>query len=788
MGETAGAAAVTAAGAPPELMLTHQPPTVVARSSEEKALLLLNILAAFCVNAELSAVTPFLPAYQLLLSPAAFCVNAKLTCCLSPAAFCVNAELSAVSPFFPVYAEDYLGASAEEVGVCIALYPLAVVVTGPAAGWGSTRFGRGAVAMGGAVALAAGTLLFGAAATIYGCMAARALQATGTMLFGAAATIYGCMAARALQASVVLFGAAATIYGCMAARALQASAGGHTAVWRIYGCMAARVLQGVGQASLSISTTAMMMSVMRDDFKHGQAVQQLFVGLGYVLGPILGGAIYDACGFEATFLVLSIFPVALAIVMPLLLSRAGIPLFARAPALASAEADCQATNEIAPPKEFWHRAMRLVATSPAPATNEVAPSKEYWRYTMRLMPTHEVAPPKEYWRRAMRLVVTSPAATACASAAFLYSIVFGLLESTFEIHAAAALGVSSFGTGLAFALPNGVCALTSLLTAPLVNRFGYRAPKSFRPLSIGACVYALALLLTVPLVNRFGYRACITTTGVYALTSLLTVPLVNRFGYRACITTGLVIMATSVWLLGPLPLLDGLFVSRAVTWIIFMTALVSLGFGIALLLVPSLPAMQVRTVELDVEVDIVSRAVTWVIFMTALVLLGVGIALLLVPSLPAMQEAVQARHGVMEPLLREAVADAASTAYTVANSTGEVLGPVVGAACVAHLWQTTEPTCIAAADASDDCESGFAWTATICGAAVLICAAFIRLSVPARLGRAHRGGGSGSGSSGGKYQPAVTAAAAAPRATVVAAAAARKPLREALLPPNQIDL
>ncbi|KAG5180512.1 major facilitator superfamily domain-containing protein [Tribonema minus] len=462
------------------------------------------------------------------------------------AAFCVNTLISAVSPFFPQYAVISLGASGELVGLCLAAFPLASMMTGSLAGWACSRLGRGAVAMAGALALAAGTLAFGL---------------SGTMPL----------------------------------------------------CMAARALQGAGAAAINISTTALMMSVMQADFKSGLAIQQMFVGLGYILGPSLGGGVYELGGFEVTFLVLACLPLTLALVMPTLLRAAGLPLGHRNPP-------------------------STVPTAPAsPAQGDAEASGLEDATCPPTAAEGKAATPRPSWRGALLLVLRNGGALACCSCALLFSAAFGFLDSTFEDHLEQSLGTTPFTTGLTYSLP----AVT------------------------------------------------------YSLGSLLTVPVVDRVGFQRCIMAGLVVMAAAMWLIGPLPLLGFVFFDRAVTWVIWIAALLALGLGIALLLVPSLPAMQA----------------------------SVGL-----------RRGAAAAAGAAEE--DEAISDATSTVYTGFMNAGEVLGPVIGASAVARMWQVKEVTCTLS---DEECASGFAWAASAFGLIILLCALMIWWAVPRHLGcaRAH---------------------------------------------------
>jgi hypothetical protein len=85
------------------------------------------------------------------------------------------------------------------------------------------------------------------------------------------------------------------------------------------------------------------------------------------------------------------------------------------------------------------------------------------------------------------------------------------------------------------------------------------------------------------------------------------------------------------------------------------------------------------------------RWATWLLWTLALLTLGFAIALLLIPALPAMQASVNLyRHrdgAAVSSVEEEAAHDANSTVFNAFTSIGEVLGPIVGAAAVGHFTQ-----------------------------------------------------------------------------------------------------
>jgi hypothetical protein len=91
------------------------------------------------------------------------------------------------------------------------------------------------------------------------------------------------------------------------------------------------------------------------------------------------------------------------------------------------------------------------------------------------------------------------------------------------------------------------------------------------------------------------------------------------------------------------------------------------------------------------------RWTTWLLWTLALLTLGFAIALLLIPALPAMQASVNLhRHregaAAISAVEAEAAHDANSTVFNAFTSIGEVLGPIVGAAAVGHFAQVNLQT------------------------------------------------------------------------------------------------
>eukprot|EP00611_Tribonema_gayanum_P021207 TRINITY_DN4030_c0_g3_i5.p1 TRINITY_DN4030_c0_g3~~TRINITY_DN4030_c0_g3_i5.p1 ORF type:complete len:544 (-),score=200.17 TRINITY_DN4030_c0_g3_i5:1426-3057(-) len=352
---------------------------------------------------------------------------------------------------------------------------------------------------------------------------------------------------------------------------------------------AARAVQGAGAAAVYIPMTSLLMATCAGDGELARALSlsELFTGVGYVLGPALGGVLYSIGGFMLTFASLAALPAAFALALP---------------------------------------ALRAAVTDVTADGGGVAEKAG-------------LAP----WVRALRPVLCSNGVLACCVCASLYSSVFGFLDATFERHLELALASPHILTGLMCSVP----------------------------------------------------------AATYSIGSLATFPAVRRRGYARCMSAGLAAMALALWLLGPAPPLRALFPNRAATWAVWGAAQLLLGYSVAFVFIPALPAMQEMLAEAEAR--------------------GGG--------------GSSGGGGGRRNVDAEALHAAAATSFNGFMSMGEVLGPILGSAAVAHLWRVDEVTCDGGGVAGA-CLSGYAWASTLLGAAILACTALIWATVPRHLGMA----------------------------------------------------
>ncbi|KAG5182416.1 major facilitator superfamily domain-containing protein [Tribonema minus] len=389
---------------------------------------------------------------------------------------------------------------------------------------------------------------------------------------------------------------------------------------------AARAVQGAGAAAVYIPMTSLLMATCAGDGELARALSlsELFTGIGYVLGPALGGVLYSIGGFMLTFASLAALPAAFALALPALLAAAGTPF------------------------------RRLQPRAAVTAVTDVTADGGGVAEKAGLAP----------WVRALRPVLCSNGVLACCVCASLYSSVFGFLDATFERHLELALASPHILTGLMCSVP--------------------------------AATYSIGSLATFPAVRRYGYARCM-----------------------------------------------------AATWAVWGAAQLLLGYSVAFVFIPALPAMQEMLAEaearggggssggggggrnVDAEALHAAAATSFNGFIS-------------IADKPKQQQQptkVERKVTMERKVTRKkakgsaASRNAAATAFSSAKSTGEVLGPILGSAAVAHLWRVDEVTCDGGGIAGA-CLSGYAWASTLLGAAILACTALIWATVPRHLGMA----------------------------------------------------
>jgi MFS family permease len=174
--------------------------------------------------------------------------------------FAVNLNVSIVAPFFPVYAQDQYNASPMTIALIFATYPLISMGVAPLVGLVCSRsaFDRIAVLQAGLV-----------------------LNSIGSMLFG----------------SCSLFSAATSV-----------KVGVH---------FLARAVQGAGCAAVVVPASAFVAANFPKHIGSVMGLQMAFEGLGFMVGPPLGGLLFSL-GFPVPFFAMGAVTLLLALAVALL--------------------------------------------------------------------------------------------------------------------------------------------------------------------------------------------------------------------------------------------------------------------------------------------------------------------------------------------------------------------------------------------------------------------------------------------------------------------------------------
>jgi MFS family permease len=349
-------------------------------------------------------------------------------------------------------------------------------------------------------------------------------------------------------------------------------------------CLISRAIQGIGAANCNIASSAMLMKNAKN-LTTALACVETACGLGYLVAPMLAGAIFQATsgGFMATFAVLSTLPASLALALPFLL-RAG-------------QQEQQRAND----EHQGH----LLETGVDESSASGVSTRRMMKIGIRVLGNRTVA--------------------ICCTSIFMYSVCTSFLDPVFEKHLELSLEATPIAIGFLFSLP--------------------------------AISYVVGCYVSVALTH------CV--------------------GYKHTMSMGMIGLGFSFMFLGPAPSLAFLFVSRWVTWTIFVVADLLFGFAIALIFIPSMPCIRESLYEEKLEEDD-----------------------------------------------ENAMFDLVSTVFNSCNSFGDVCGPIFGAAAVATFWQTDEVACVT--KEVGDCASGFQWASFLYAIVLVSVGCIIELFLPNR--------------------------------------------------------
>jgi MFS family permease len=439
--------------------------------------------------------------------------------------------------------------------------------------------------------------------------------------------------------------------------------------------LAARLVQGAAGACVNVSAFALVMEVSTD-LARDMGVQEVVVGAGFMLGPTLGGYLFEWLGFRLMFVVLSFLPVIMAVVLVVVLRPLGVGMGRRKEGgkeeekkeeeEGGEEAGLNAFSAAVGREERQSKGKEkelqdtrtasidskkeeeiedgLLFHAPAEATPAAAapfPPSSLSSTPLPTIATTTSSPPPSpaTWWHHPSILLVSLALIADAAA-------LGFLDPTLSQHLLLLLNLPSKAIGLVFALP------------PLL--------------------YSSAALLLVA-------------------------PLTDRYGNKATITHGLLLVSLGFLLIGPLPL-------------------------------PSLPSSSSLPPSLPP-----SPSFIWTLLLFSLTLIGLGSALVVVPAVPLMLHAMSFSHlssssSSLPASLPSSLdfKDRIASLYTLAWSIGDALGPFLGGALTQLLPPVAEIVCPGGEEGGREgggCQTSFRWSAAVLGLVVLVVAILVGVLV-----------------------------------------------------------
>lgn len=252
-------------------------------------------------------------------------------------------------------------------------------------------------------------------------------------------------------------------------------------------CMIARSIQGVGAALVTVSTTSILLHCAGDNSTRAIALQELSSGFGWLAGPTLGGELYDAFGYTPCLLILASFPLILVIILPTLLSNAGVVHNPKA---------------IVPGADGTHESFRFAMNS-------------------------------------LKLVASNRTCLVCFIAYFLQWFAGQFIDATFEIHAYQTLGCDSNVTGLLLGAISFSYLPGCYITVGFLERFGFRRCVTSGLLLWAASVYMLGpppfldFLFPTRLVTYLVFSAALVGVGLaMALVQIPLLPVIRILSFQ----------------------------------------------------------------------------------------------------------------------------------------------------------------------------------------------------------------------------------------------------------------
>mmetsp|Transcript_41092 Transcript_41092/g.54092 ORF Transcript_41092/g.54092 Transcript_41092/m.54092 type:complete len:530 (-) Transcript_41092:277-1866(-) len=191
----------------------------------------------------------------------------------------------------------------------------------------------------------------------------------------------------------------------------------------------ARFIQGFGSAAQNVATLALLVDYIDDnELATAMGMQESAIGVGFMLGPMIGGALYTAVGFKFVFIILACAPVAMLLSLPFMIDR-----------------------------------------------------KRYKRSASKIKSQQKVKVKALLTRPCVVCLFVTTAALGC----------MGFLEPTFATHLQLVLNVSELGIGFLFAFPSVVYTVVCLFAGPLAERIGYRVVVCLGLVQLALCYFLI---------------------------------------------------------------------------------------------------------------------------------------------------------------------------------------------------------------------------------------------------------------------------------------------------------
>ncbi|CAI7578625.1 unnamed protein product [Penicillium pancosmium] len=265
----------------------------------------------------------------------------------------------------------------------------------------------------------------------------------------------------------------------------------------------ARGLQGFSAAGVWVVGLAIVVDNVSPE-RVGEAMGQTTIGMtwGFLLGPTIGGVMYEKLGFYGTFMI----PVAL-IALDVILRFAIIEVPRTAqnlePTFNSQAIDSQA--------DAYNTSIRPESQSSQARNTRTGSDQHCDEQTSLLRPSTPCARSSSLGKQRSATIfslLTSPRLPLACTATIVMAVITAALETTIPLYVMQTFGWSSGGAGLIF-VASSIPSFAGVLIGKLIDRIGVRIPAA-AAFSASACAWIL-----MRLVNKN------TTADIILLTALL---------------------------------------------------------------------------------------------------------------------------------------------------------------------------------------------------------------------------------------------------------------------------